>query len=133
MPRRQVVALPGAEHKAPIPAGVRIGGMFFSSAINGKDPTTGEYPASPADQARFAFDNMATLLRAAGGDVADVAHMTVFLQNRDDKKYVDEQWLAMFPDPADRPARHAVTVERSGKMLIQLEVVAVIDTPRSDQ
>jgi 2-iminobutanoate/2-iminopropanoate deaminase len=133
MSRRQVVALPGVEHKAPIPAGVRIGGMFFSSAINGKDPTTGHYPESAHDQARLAFENMATLVRAAGGDIGDIAHLTVFLQDRDDKKYVDEQWLAMFPDPADRPARHAVTVERSGRMLIQLECIAVFDTPRGAQ
>jgi 2-iminobutanoate/2-iminopropanoate deaminase len=128
-----VVTLPGAGHKAPIPAGVRIGGLFFSSAINGKDPATGDYPPTAAEQARLAFANMATLVRAAGGDVADIAHMTVFLQNRDDKKHVDEQWLEMFPDPADRPARHAVTVERAGKMLIQLEIVAVIPAEGADQ
>lgn len=100
--------------------------MFFSSAINGKDPATGEYPASAREQARLAFQNMAALVREAGGDVRDIAHLTVFLQDRDDRKYVDEQWLAMFPDPADRPARHAVTVERSGRMLVQLEIVAVV-------
>lgn len=124
--RRQVVSLPGVEHKAPIPAGVRIDNLFFTSAINGKDPATGKYPDGARDQARVAFENMATLVRAAGGDTADIARVTVFLQNRDDKLYVDEQWLAMFPDPDDRPARHAVTVERAGSMLIQLEVVAVL-------
>lgn len=124
--RRQVVTLPGVAHKAPIPAGVRIDNMFFSSAINGKDPATGKYPDDPREQARLAFENMATLVRAAGGDVADIARLTVFLQDREDKKYVDEQWLAMFPDPEDRPARHAVTAERSGGALFQLEVVAVL-------
>ena len=126
MGKRQVIHVPGVEHKAPIPAGVLIGGMLFSSAINGKDPASGGYPDGAAEQMKFAFANMATLVREAGGDVDDIAHVTVFLQDLSDKKLLDEQWLAMFPDPADRPARHAVKVDRAGSMLVQLEIIAVL-------
>jgi 2-iminobutanoate/2-iminopropanoate deaminase len=126
MGKRQVIQLPGASHKAPIPAAVRIGDMLFSSAIGGRDPETGDYPPAAADQARHAFANMATLVREAGGDVDDIAHVTVFLKDLADKKYVDDEWVAMFPDPADRPARHAVSVSRGGAMLLQLEIVAVL-------
>jgi 2-iminobutanoate/2-iminopropanoate deaminase len=125
--KRQVVQLPGVGHKAPIPAGVRIGGMLFSSAIGGRDPETGQYSDQPEEQAKHAFRNMATLVRAAGGDVGDIAHVTVFLKDPAHKKYVDDEWLAMFPDPEDRPARHAMTVDRGGAMLLQLEIVAVLD------
>jgi 2-iminobutanoate/2-iminopropanoate deaminase len=124
---RQVIQLPGAGHKAPIPAAVRIGNLLFSSAIGGRDPATGEYSDRPEDQARQAFRNMATVVRAAGGDVGDIAHVTVFLKDLADKKYVDEEWLAMFPDPEDRPARHAMTVDRGGRMLVQVEIIAVLD------
>jgi 2-iminobutanoate/2-iminopropanoate deaminase len=127
--KRQVIHLPGVEHKAPIPAGVRIGNMVFSSAISGRDPATGKYPDDPAEQARHAFANMATVVRAAGGDVDDIAHVTVFLKDRDAKRFVDEQWLAMFPDEEDRPARHAVTLDRGGAMQVQLEIVAVLGQP----
>jgi 2-iminobutanoate/2-iminopropanoate deaminase len=126
MAKRQVISLPGLTHKAPIPLGVRVANLLFSSAINGRDIATGEYPPDIRDQARLAFENMASLVRAAGGDTGDIAHVTVFLKNRDDKKFVDDQWLAMFPDPEDRPARHAVTAERSGSMLVQLEIIAVL-------
>jgi 2-iminobutanoate/2-iminopropanoate deaminase len=126
MAKRQVISLPGLTHKAPIPLGVRVANLLFSSAINGRDTATGEYPPDIRDQARLAFENMASLVRAAGGDTGDIAHVTVFLKNRDDKKFVDDQWLAMFPDPEDRPARHAVTAERSGSMLVQLEIIAVL-------
>jgi 2-iminobutanoate/2-iminopropanoate deaminase len=118
------VNMPGLGHKAPIPNGARVGSLFFSSGINGKDPGTGKAPDDIRDEVRLAFENLAALLREAGGRPEDVASMTVFLKNRDDKKHVDEQWLSMFPDPADRPARHAVRGD--GPMRIQLQVVAVL-------
>jgi 2-iminobutanoate/2-iminopropanoate deaminase len=124
--KRHVIHVPGVEHKAPIPAGVLIGGLLFSSAINGKDPASGQYPDDAGEQMRLAFANMATLVREAGGDVDDIAHVTVFLQDLSAKKLLDEHWLTMFPDPSDRPARHAVKVDRAGSMLVQLEIIAVL-------
>src|SRR5215212_9590749 len=94
---RQVIHVPGAGHKAPIPAAVRIGTMLFSSAIGGRDPETGQYSDRPEEQAKQAFRNMATLVRSAGGDVGDIAHVTVFLKDPAVKKYVDEEWVEMFP------------------------------------
>lgn len=127
MGKRQVIHLEGLEHKAPIPAAVRIGDMLFSSAIGGRDPETGRYPDDPAEQARLAFTHMASLVRQAGGDIDDIAHVTVFLKDPDHKKFVDDEWTRMFPDPEDRPARHAVPTSRAGAMLLQLEIVAVLD------
>lgn len=129
MGKRQVIHLEGAGHKAPIPAAVRIGDMVFSSAIGGRDPGTGKYPDDPASQAKFAFANMATIVRAAGGDIDDIAHVTVFLKDLDHKKFVDDEWVRMFPDPDDRPARHAVSISRGGAMLLQLEIIAVLNQP----
>lgn len=127
MSRRLVVQVPGVKHKAPIPSAVRIGNLLFSSAINGRDPGTDELPEGAAEQVELAFRNMAALVAAAGGSVADVAHVTVFLKDRADRKHVDEQWLAMFPDPQDRPARHALPLDRAGGTLVQLEIVAVLE------
>jgi 4-hydroxy-4-methyl-2-oxoglutarate aldolase len=119
------VHLPGVSHKAPIPAGAKLGQLFFSSGISGKDPETGKAPEHVRDEARHAFANMAALVREAGGDIGDIAQVTVFLKDRDDKAYVDESWLEMFPDAEDRPARHAV--KGDGPQRLQLQIVAVID------
>jgi 2-iminobutanoate/2-iminopropanoate deaminase len=127
MSRRQVIQVPGVEHKAPIPAAVRIGDLLFSSAINGRDPRSGEQPDGAREQVELAFQNMAAVVEAAGGTVADIAHVTVFLRDRADRKHVDERWLAMFPDPLDRPARHALPLDRAGGTLVQLEIVAVLE------
>jgi 2-iminobutanoate/2-iminopropanoate deaminase len=114
-------------HKAPIPAASLVGGLLMSSGIGGRDPETGEYPDDVERQVRFAFDNVRRLLEAAGGTVDDIAKITVFLRDRADRAYVDEAWLEMFPDPSDRPARHALPLERDGKASVQLEVVAVVN------
>ena len=42
MARRKSIHIKGMEHGAPIPNGVVIGNMIFSSAISGKDAKTGE-------------------------------------------------------------------------------------------
>jgi 2-iminobutanoate/2-iminopropanoate deaminase len=39
---------------------------------------------------------------------------------------VNAQWLACFPDPADRPARHITVHDLQHGMLLQLEVLAVV-------
>lgn len=118
------VHLPGGSHKAPIPSGATVGGLFFSSGINGKDPETGKAPEDVRDEARFAFANLARLLAEAGGSVDDVGVVTVFLKDRKDKEHVDEAWLATYPDPERRPARHAVAGD--GPQRIQLQVIAVL-------
>ena len=120
------IHLPGISHKAPIPSAALVGNLLMSSAISGKDPETGEHGADAATQVKHAFATMRSLVEAAGGTTADIAKVTVFLRDRADRAYVDEEWLAMFPDPDDRPARHAVALEREGKSLVQIEVVALI-------
>jgi 2-iminobutanoate/2-iminopropanoate deaminase len=123
---RRSIHLPGVTHKAPIPTAAVVGNLLMSSAIGGKDPETGEQPPDAATQVRNAFATMRRLVEGAGGTTADIVKVTVFLRDRADRTYVDEEWLAMFPDPEDRPARHAVALEREGKALVQLEIVAVI-------
>lgn len=101
--------------------------MVFSSGISGRDPADGSLPDDPAKQARFAFENLVTLLADAGGSVGDIGHMKVYLKDRSAyREHVDEQWLAMFPDPDDRPARHAIEADLPGGLLLQLEVIAVL-------
>jgi len=130
MSRRRVINLPGTTHKAPIPQAVLVDNVLYSSAVNGKG-TDGVYPDTAAAQAKLAFANMAEIVRLAGGSTDDIVRVTVFLRDRADKAVIDEEWLAMFPDPQDRPTRHAVGMERGGAALLQLEFVAVLAVDRA--
>lgn len=127
MRKRQVLEVEGVSHGAPIPMGVRVGNMVFSSGIMGTDPATGKLPPDPDRQAELMFQNLRSLLAAAGGSPDDVAHMTVFLKDNEYRQALNREWLKMFPDEHDRPARHTLRWDLAGDMLIQCEVVAVLD------
>jgi 2-iminobutanoate/2-iminopropanoate deaminase len=127
MPKRQVIAGPGIpKHRNPIAAAVKIGNMVYSAANGGMDPDTGIYPKSIEGQVRNAFQSVRNILAQAGGSPGDIATMTVYLRNRDDRKHVNPVWLEMFPDENDRPVRHTVAAALEGDVLIQLEFTAVL-------
>jgi 2-iminobutanoate/2-iminopropanoate deaminase len=124
-PRRRVLGVPGIEHRNPIPQAVEIGGLVVSSAIFGEDPETGELPEDPARQTELAFRHMRTMLEQAGAGPEAVAKLTVYVQDDDHRAHVNREWLAMFPDADDRPARHTVRTDLRRGMLVQLEFIAV--------
>lgn len=124
--KHRSIDIPGIAHSAPIPMGARIGGIVFSSAIMGTDPTTGTVPDDGEAQVALAFANCSRFLEVAGATPADVVRMTVHLSRLDLRPIVNNAWEAMFPDPKDRPARHTMTLQLAGNMAVQLEIVAVV-------
>lgn len=124
-PRRRSIEIDGVAHAAPIPMGARIDNIVYSSAIMGIDPETGSAGATGEEQVRLAFANVARFLVAAGVTPDDVIRMTVLLEDMELREFVNDEWLKMFPDPHNRPARHAVSQHLNGSMLVQLEVIAV--------
>jgi 2-iminobutanoate/2-iminopropanoate deaminase len=128
-PHRESFDLEGISHTVPIPFGTRVGDMLFSSGIMGVDPSTGRLAEGLSAQVQFAFANMESLLRKAGGDPGDVGHVRVLVSEEAHRGAVNEAWLRAFPDAHDRPARHTVVSVLRGGMLVQLEIVAVLRKP----
>jgi 2-iminobutanoate/2-iminopropanoate deaminase len=126
MAKRKSIHIEGMEHGAPIPNGVVIGNMVFSSAISGKDAGTGVLSSDPDEQAEAMFRNLRLFMEKAGGTPDNIAHMTVFLREEKYRDSVNKVWLKMFPDEHDRPARHALKADLRGQMLFQIEVIAVL-------
>ncbi|QTX04431.1 RidA family protein [Agromyces archimandritae] len=128
--RRESIELPGFGHANPIPAASRIGPFLFSGALTGRDPETREMPAGLDAQAANVFRHVRELLAAAGGTTDDIAKMTFHLAEYRDREALNREWLAMFPDPASRPARQAIAAVLDGGSLIQCDLVAVLDDGR---
>ena len=126
MAKRKTIHIKGMEHGAPIPNGVVIGNMVFSSAISGKDAKTGILPNDPDEQAQAMFRNLSLFMESAGGTPDDIAHMKVYLKDEKYRDNVNGPWVKMFPDEHDRPARHALKADLRGKILFQIEVIAVL-------
>jgi 2-iminobutanoate/2-iminopropanoate deaminase len=124
--RKRSIELPNVGHKAPIPLAARVGNLVCSSGIAGKDPATGQLPADTAAQAANAFATLRAVLAAAGATLDDVLRLTVTVRDDSVRDPVNAQWLACFPDPADRPARHVIVHELQHGMALQLELLAVV-------
>jgi 2-iminobutanoate/2-iminopropanoate deaminase len=122
--RRTVLNLPGRNRTAPIPDGVRMGNMVFSSALTGIDPTTNEISADPVEQAAQLFKNLRSFMQEAGGSIDDIAHLTLYLKEGQSREPFDNEWNKMFPDADDRPARHRVSAAM--RDLFQVELIAVL-------
>jgi enamine deaminase RidA (YjgF/YER057c/UK114 family) len=127
VPKRQRISGDGIpEHPQPFSAALRIGDMIFTSAFGGQVAETGKSPDDPREQIAQAFTNMRAIVEKGGGRVDDIAKVTVYLKDRNDRDKVNAEWIKMFPDEDDRPVRHTVTTELPGNRVIQMEFVAVV-------
>jgi enamine deaminase RidA (YjgF/YER057c/UK114 family) len=106
---------------------VRIGNWVFSSRCHGNDHATGKIVEGGAEaEARQTLENLATLIRSAGGTEANITQITTF--GRDDS-YLEPARRAFeqrFPDPARRPALNQVVNFVSPQMQVAMEMVAVL-------
>jgi enamine deaminase RidA (YjgF/YER057c/UK114 family) len=124
--RRQSVTVDGLAHKYPVPNACRIGNLVVSGAIHGVDPATQLMPEDLTSQCAHVFANMRAIVEAAGGSTEDIIKMTVYLRDRDNRGPVNAEWVRMFPDAENRPARHSQPLLVEGPSLVQCDFMAVI-------
>lgn len=120
------IDVPGASHKAPIPAAARVANILCTSAVSGKDPASGQLPTAVGGQVRNAFANLRAVLAAGGASLDQVVKFSITLHDDSVREAINAEWLAAFPDPQDRPARHITVHPLQHGMLLQLEVIAVV-------
>lgn len=126
MSSRSSVEVEGLHHGGqPIPVASRVGPLLVSGGIAGLDPATGELAADPREQVRLVFAHTRSVLSAAGADPDTVAKMTFYVVDRSLRDAINEEWVAMFPDPASRPARHTLVQPLPPGMLVQCEILAL--------
>lgn len=130
MTKRQTLYVEGFGHANPIPAAARKGPLLMSGLINGTDPASGQLAPTLQAQCAHMFTQVRRILAAGGGSPADLVRMSVWLKDRSQREPLNEQWLAMFPDADDRPARLSLQQgDLSNGILVQCEITAWIDAP----
>lgn len=128
MRRRTTIHVDGFSHANPIPAAARVGPLLMSGLINGTDPATGKLAQGLEAQCACMFAQIRNVLAAAGGTPDHLVRLTVWLKDRSQREPLNQQWLKMFPDPDNRPAR--LSLEASGLsagILVQCELTAYIE------
>ena len=128
MGRRKSIEIESFRHANPIPNASRIGNLVMSGVILGRDPETGDYPPSLAEQAALVFRFMRETVEAAGGTTDDILKVNFYLKDASDRAALNALWTEMFPDPDARPARHSQP-DVSGRegVFVQCDFTAVID------
>jgi 2-iminobutanoate/2-iminopropanoate deaminase len=104
--RLQVAGAP--KPQGPYSSAVRAGDFLFISGHGPVDAATGEMQseATVQEQTRLVFRHLQTILRSAGGDLADVVKCSVFLLDVKDFGAMNEVYAEMFG--AHKPARTTV-------------------------
>jgi 2-iminobutanoate/2-iminopropanoate deaminase len=110
----------------PYSQAIRAGNLLFASGQIPIDPVTGALVAGDiAAQTRRVFENIAGVLKAAGGSFDHVVKTTVFLSDMNDFAAMNAVYGEFFAQPA--PARSTVQVARLPRdARVEIEIVAVL-------
>ena len=128
MARRRSIYLSEFSHKNPIPAACEIDGLVMSGIIYGLDTETGRPAETLDEQCRLMFHHFRNVLTASGAAPDDVVKLNVFLKDRSQRDPLNREWIAMYPDPENRPVRQAMQADLDGGKLIQCDFIAHIST-----
>jgi 2-iminobutanoate/2-iminopropanoate deaminase len=99
------------------------GELVFISGQAGIDPLTGEAPTEFDQQARVAFNNLASVIRAAGLAMADVAKTTIYLADAGQFGVLNDLFREFFP--VSPPTRAVPIAQLPKGLLISIEAIAV--------
>jgi 2-iminobutanoate/2-iminopropanoate deaminase len=103
---------------------IRAGNLIFVSGQGPFDPSSGEIAADDiAGQVRSTLDNVALLLQAAGGQLADVVRVDAYLADLDDFARYDEAFRDVFGEQL--PTRTTVQAELGG-ILVEINAIAYL-------
>ena len=124
--RKQVIAEKGAPPKGIYsPAMVASGTIAYISGQGPVDPETGKLQLGNfAQQAKLTFDNVTTLLEAAGTSWKHVVKVGVFLADLNDFGVMNDIYKTYLTEPY--PARTTVQAGLPTDMLIEVDCMAIV-------
>lgn len=114
----------------PYSQAIRSGQFLFVSGQIPVDPSTGDVVPSTSEgdisaQTHRVLRNLAAILEAAGGSLADVVRTTVFLVDLTDFAVMNEIYATYFGDPT--PSRSTVQVAALPKgVRLEIDAIAVL-------
>jgi 2-iminobutanoate/2-iminopropanoate deaminase len=121
--RRTVLHLPGVAHINPIPMGVRIGTMLFSSRVLPYDPATGKPPEGVDRQAECLFGNVRRLLDEGGMQGRHITQGRLFVADRGYVSVAQPHWRDLVAG-ASAPSLHVTPYSLAPALLVMLEIIA---------
>ena len=128
MTRQVIVPATGLLPHRPYSPAILVDRMLFVSGHTGSDPVTREFSDDITAQTEVAFENIRSVVEAAGGSMADVAKVNGFMTDMDaDFQAMNTVFKRVFPQ--DPPARSTVGVAHLARpgLKVEIEVIAVLN------
>jgi 2-iminobutanoate/2-iminopropanoate deaminase len=121
--RRTVMADRGPAPAGPYSHAVVANGFVFISGQGPVNPETGAAPDAFADQVRQTFENVQTILEAAGSSLDDVVKVNAYVTDLTRFAAFNEVYKEFFQD--DPPARTTVGAALLG-ILVEVDCIAAL-------
>jgi 2-iminobutanoate/2-iminopropanoate deaminase len=113
-----------ARSKAPVNGTVKAGDRVFTTHVP-KDPKTGEIvEGDMTTQARRLFENMKMSVEAAGGSMADLVSVLVFMTDESEFEAMNAVYREYVPEPYPTRATVVVSALIGGKARIEVQAHA---------
>ncbi len=126
--KREIIVPPtGLLPHRPYSPAVLLENLLFVSGHTGSDPVTREIAPDITTQTELAFDNLRAIIESAGGTMADILKVTVFMTDMaTDFEGMNAVFRRTFPDAP--PARTTVGVSHLARagLKVEIEVIAYI-------
>ena len=129
MSRREIISTPAAPAAiGTYSQAVRVGNTIYLSGQIPLDPATGKLVEGDfGAQARRVFENLAAVAAAAGGSLADVARVTVYLTDLGRFAELNDIMARYFAAPF--PARAAIGVAALPRQAeVEVDAIMVLDS-----
>lgn len=105
---------------------VKVGNTVYISGQIPLDPTNMQLAEGIEAQTRRVFDNLKAVTQAAGGSLADIAKLSIFLTDLSNFGLVNQIMAEYFQEPY--PARAAVGVAALPKdSAVEIEAIMTLD------
>lgn len=111
---------PGTPKAGPYSPGVKVGNLIF---VSGQGPKPGSDDIK--DQTLSTFENIKTILEAAGAKVSDIVKVTVYLNDMDNFRKMNRAYQRFFNENGvkdDYPARTTIEVADLPVAIMKLEI-----------
>ncbi len=109
----------------PAPLGTRMGSMFYSGDILGKDLSTGRWGEGADAQTDLAFRNMVSLLQSVDLTASDLGHVFVWCKDYENGAAAARRLVDLLGHPNDPPAIHSLVTDLPAQAVVALDITAV--------
>jgi 2-iminobutanoate/2-iminopropanoate deaminase len=111
----------------PIPTASRVGPFIATGGIRGVDTATGQLSEDLATQVRLTFVNLQRVIEASGGRCDTILKVDIWISRPEARSMINDAWVALFPNPISRPARHIINYNLPGGMFVQCAAMAIAE------